>query len=193
MSDDPKIVHGFRMAHDKAEHATRQQIITRAFDWVPQGNRIAVVEDQVPDRVGSILIPIETQDVQQMGTGWIISVGPAAGLYQHAAAGNIAPDEEAGPEDLLGLHVMYGFHAGKAIRFSIFDGDYDSQIILLAPVDIWMVDYSDDPWTEDATYEEAFRIKGEENEQRQRTEAQEEQEIAAKRNAARERKTRLLK
>ena len=151
------IKEGCKLTHTEAETLTQQHLMPRAFDWGPQGGRILVVVDQVPDRVGSIYLTEEQQDMQQAGTGWIIAVGPDAGhTYSQNTVGAVESDS---PEDLLGRHIMFGMARGQAIRFSVFDSDYDSSILLMTPLDIWMIDYSKDPLNADAEFEQAFSNK----------------------------------
>jgi len=128
---------GFRLTHVLAEEISKQKIISRALDWMPLGARVIVVKDPVPTKIGSLFLSEQQRDQQQMGTGWIISAGPRAGKYDLAPVGNIRVDD---PGKLLGLHVMFGFHAGKVMRFSVFDNEYESEVLAVAPVDIWAVD-----------------------------------------------------
>ena len=147
------IARGHTLTHPIAERLADQKIIPRAFDWEPQGSRLLVVVDKVPEKIGQILLTEAQRDMEQMGTGWIIGVGPLAGLTQATALGNVQVDD---PLELLGRHVMFGFHTGKAIRFSVFDNDYDSQCLLLAPLDIWMIDFNKDPVGSDEEYQQAY-------------------------------------
>jgi hypothetical protein len=144
---------GFVLAQDVAEEKSGQPIIPRAFEWAPQGGRILVVVDKVPEKIGLIDLTEEAQDMQQMGTGYILSCGPDAGLQLNQQIGQVACDS---PEELLGRHVMFGFHSGKAVRFSVFDSDYDSKLLLLAPLDIWMIDQNPEPFQFDKEYEQAY-------------------------------------
>jgi len=112
-----------------------------------------VVVDLVPEKVGLILLSEEQQDMQQMGTGYIISCGPMAGLLPNNQIGQVTVRT---PEALLGRHVMFGFHSGKAVRFSVFDSDYDSKLLLLAPLDIWMIDMNENSYEFDKEYEQAY-------------------------------------
>lgn len=152
-SPTPTIETGFVLAQDIAEAKSGQPIIPRAFEWAPQGSRILVVVDLVPEKIGMIHLSEDQQDMQQMGTGYIISCGPTAGLLPNNQIGQIAVST---PELLLGRHVMFGFHSGKAVRFSVFDSDYDSKLLLLAPLDIWMLDQNPEPFQFDKEYEEAY-------------------------------------
>lgn len=144
---------GYVLAQDVAEERSGQPIIPRAFEWAPQGGRILVVVDLVPEKIGMIHLSEDQQDMQQMGTGYIISCGPQAGLQINNQIGQVMCDS---PEELLGRHVMFGFHAGKAVRFSVFDSDYDSKLLLLAPLDVWMIDQNPEPFQFDKEYEEAY-------------------------------------
>ncbi len=159
----PRIVPGFRLTQEQAERCTRQKIISRASDWAPQGSRMYVCKDVVDEKAGSIILTEETKELSEKGTGWIVAVGPEAGRvgysgYNTASCGTILALDD-NPENLLELHVGFSFFVGKAWRFSQFDDEYDSQIILLAPGDIWAVDMSEDPWAADNTFAEAYNMR----------------------------------
>jgi len=138
-----------------AEEFVGRRLPSRAFQWAPQGSRILIAKDSVPDKVGSILITENQQALESMGTGYIIGVGHMAGMtIQDPRMGNIQANESA--EDLMQLHVMFGFAAGKAVRFTIFDSDYASECVLMTPLDIWMVDLAADPAAADLAADEEF-------------------------------------
>ena len=147
------ITAGYILEIPEAESRSGQAIVPRAFEWMPQGSRLLVVVDPVPEKIGMIHLSEEQQDMQQMGTGYIIAVGPMAGLMPNNQIGQV---ECQAPEDLLGKHIMFGFHAGKAVRFSVFDSDYDSKLLLLSPLDIWMIDINPDPYTFDREFQQAY-------------------------------------
>jgi hypothetical protein len=129
---------GCRVSHGEAERISKQKIMLRALDWMPLGSRLIVVKDPVPEKIGSIILSINERDMHSMGTGWIIAAGPDAGKIHLAPIGNLAVQD---PRDLLGLHVMFGVHAGKVMRFSVFDdSEYKSEILVISPVDVWAID-----------------------------------------------------
>lgn len=150
----PHIEIGYVLARDIAEEKSGQPIIPRAFEWAPQGARMLVVVDLVPEKIGLIALTEEQQDMQQMGTGYIISVGPQAGILMNTQIGQVMVTTT--PEALLGQHVMFGMHSGKSVRFSVFDSDYDSKLLLLAPLDVWMLDQNPEPYQFDKEYESAY-------------------------------------
>jgi len=139
---------------EEAEAACNQTIPPQAVVWAPQGNRMIVVRDPVSEKVGKILMTEEHQGLQVMSSGTIIAVGPTAGLESYPGpAGNIRVSH---PRNLLGMHVTFGYAAGKAQRYSVYDSEYDTQVVILTPFDIYTVDTRADHWTEQQEFEEAY-------------------------------------
>jgi len=138
------IAPGFLMTQSAAEKLVGRELPSRAFQWVPQGSRLLVVKDAVPDKVGEIHLANETKEFEQMGTGWIIGAGHLAGMaVQDPRMGNI--QATTSPGDLVGLHIMFAAHAGKGVKFTAFDTDYFSETLMLTPMEVWMVDLAADP------------------------------------------------
>ena len=140
----PKVQLGHRLSQAQAELITGQSIQPRVFDWVPSGGRLLICKDTIPEKIGSIVIPVETHTMTSAGTGWIIACGPEAGLNHLMPIGNLIA-EDNDPANLLGLHVAFSFAAGKSMRFSLYDSEYDSQVGIYAPSDVFMVDYNSNP------------------------------------------------
>ncbi len=140
----PKIAAGHILTHAQAELVTGQSIQPRVFDWIPQGARLLICKDTIPEKIGSIIMPVETNTMTSAGSGWIIGCGPDAGIGHQMPIGNVIVDDND-PANLLGLHVSFTFSAGKSMRFSLYDSDYDSQVGIYSPVDVLMVDYNSNP------------------------------------------------
>jgi len=128
---------GFRLPHDVAERISKQKIMLRTMDWMPLGGRLIVVKDPVPKQIGRIILHPDQRNMNSMGSGWIIAAGPEAGRIPLAPISNMRVEN---PQDLLGLHIMFGVASGKIMRFSVFDSEYESEIICVSPVDVWAVD-----------------------------------------------------
>ncbi len=145
--------NGFLMEQEEAERLVGYPLPDRAFDWVPQGGRILIAKDPVPTMIGSIEIPQASREAESAGTGWIIGVGAMAGLLDDGRGLNIRSETS---ESLIGLHVSFGFHIGKVVRYSMYDSEYKSECLLLTPMDIWMIDRHPDPKAADAADEKRF-------------------------------------
>ncbi len=146
---------GLRLSHEEAEALTGQQITPRLADMSPQGSRILVVLDAPSETVGRIVMPETVQALQQKAAGFIVAVGPQAGLRQLGAIGNIEAED---PSDLLGLHVIFGLGAIKVIKTSIYDDDYKSQVALITTNDVWMVDASPNPLQADEEFRRSYEM-----------------------------------
>jgi len=155
---------GYRMQLIEAEEATQQKLHPRVADWVPQGQRILVVVDKTPEKIGNIILTDQQRSLERSGAGVIIAVGPTAGLVEPPGhAGTIRCSH---PTDLIGAHIAFSYSAGKTLRFSRLVGDYDSEIIILTPLDVWAVDMVEDHWAADLDFEAEYRLtkQGEEDE-----------------------------
>ena len=142
------ILEGVKLSHESAEKLTGQKLNPRSFDWAPQGARIVVIVDRVPDKAGSIAIPESVLADAPSGTGFVVAVGPLLGpdLTAPGTVGMVSVDE---PRDLLGKHVSFGYARGIVLRRSILDGEYSAQTLILAPLDILEIDYHPDPLSVD--------------------------------------------
>lgn len=150
------IREGFKLSHEEAEKLTGQKLNKRIFDWAPQGARLMVVLDRVPEMAGLVALPESVIAASDSGTGWIVGCGPIAGL-QEQMGGTVGPIQAKDPSDLLGLHVSFGFARGMVLRFSILDNEYKSKVLLLAPIDILCVDGHLDPLSVD-DFELAYQL-----------------------------------
>jgi len=140
----------------EAEAVCRQRIPPQAVAWAPQGNRIVVVRDPTPEKIGSVYLTDNQRDVEIMHSGVIIAVGPTAGLETYQGpAGNVRCSH---PKDLLGKHITFGYAAGKAQRYSIYDHEYDTSVVMLTPFDVWSVDTREDWFDSQAEFEEAYKL-----------------------------------
>jgi hypothetical protein len=136
---------------DRAELEARcgQRINPRAFDFEPQGNRLLVIVDPVPERVGQIELPDSVKSLETMGQGWIVAAGPMAGTDVPYPGGPICT-----PDMLVGRHIVFGAYAGKVLRFSLFDREYKSRIVVMTDRDVWCVDWSPDPQAAEQQFED---------------------------------------
>lgn len=117
-----------------------QRIHPKAFEIAPQGHRLIVVPDEVPDMLGSLHLPDSVKDTEQMGQGWVLSVGPLVAMPPVAHPGSPALLADAGPADLVGLHIYFGLHVGRPLRLTLNDRDYQAGIMMMTDRDILAVD-----------------------------------------------------
>jgi hypothetical protein len=136
---------------NRAEFETRcgQRVNPRAFEIEPQGNRMLVVVDPVPDRIGQIELPDSVKAVEAMGQGWVLSAGPMAGIDIPYPGGPICT-----PDMLVGRHIFFGAYLGKVLRFSLFDREYQGRVHVLTDRDVWCVDWNPDPRAAEQQFED---------------------------------------
>lgn len=84
--------------------------------WRPLGPLVVVVTEPVSETTasGRIIKTPATRAMEEGGAGYIVSVGPEAGERLAEAAGTI---------DIVGLHAVWGRHAGEALV--VFDTEDD--------------------------------------------------------------------
>jgi hypothetical protein len=142
---------GYIMGADKILDLTKQEIHPEILTMEPTGNIIHVLLEVEPDQFGHIILPKGGMDFgtrEKMGTGYIIAAGPMAGNlgYQIPGPGVIGVTR-ATPEDLLGLHVIFGSSIGMPLRVSMLDREYKSSVIVMTSRDIRGVDLNPEPLT----------------------------------------------
>jgi co-chaperonin GroES (HSP10) len=114
-----------------------QRIHPKAFEIHPQGNRLVVVVDIVPETLGGIHLPDTVRDSEQMGQGWILSVGPTAFQGNIPHPGSPRADN---PSDLVGCHIYFGTYIGKPLRLTLNDNEYKAGLLLMTDRDILAID-----------------------------------------------------
>jgi co-chaperonin GroES (HSP10) len=108
------------------------------------GDRVLVVREDPPSRIGSLHIPETAQ--RPLSKGWIVSAGEKVGrLYglQCSHPNRSLPVD--GDEDAVGLKVLFGTWTGQAVRVSDTEDPYDTEYLLLDQTDIWGVLTEDHP------------------------------------------------
>ena len=118
------------------EQQLSRKVNPKAYNIYPQGRRIIVVLDPIPDRVGHIALPEEYRSREKMGAGIVMAVGPEVG---QPAPFPGAPILEK-PQDLLYAHAVFGMHAGNVLRLDMMDNAYHSGIIVMTDRDIWGIE-----------------------------------------------------
>jgi hypothetical protein len=137
----------------------RDDITPAAFKQEPQGQRLTVLLDRPPETYGGVLhLPESSKDYTPISAGIVIGVGPLAGSEGVPHPGGPI----CHPSQLLYRHVGFGQHSGHSLRFTVRDGKYESDILILNCRDIWVIDWDDDPFAEEREEMEAFRRKEEE-------------------------------
>lgn len=110
------------------------------FTLEPQGNRIHVILDPVPEQIGLIKLPQEYVNNERMGAGVVAAVGPEVGQAIPYPGGPVM----ANPGELLYAHVIFGAHVGKPLRLEFLrDHEFNSGAVVMADRDVWAVE-----WTE---------------------------------------------
>lgn len=103
MSD--RVLSGTALA--RVEAAVGLTIPQDVLKWRPTGALVVVVVEPVAEKTaGGIVKPRSTQLMEEGGAGYIVSLGPEAGERLAEAAGTV---------DLVGLHAVWGRHAGESL------------------------------------------------------------------------------
>jgi hypothetical protein len=120
----------------------REDIPPDAFKQEPQGNRITVLLDRAPETYGGILhLPKTSMQLELIGAGLVIGVGPQAGDGVPYPAGPLCH-----PSQLLYRHISFGAHTGKALRFSVRETRYEAAVLVMCDRDVWTIDWDDEPY-----------------------------------------------
>lgn len=143
----PFIAPAYMLTPEQLNTATGQNLNPRITQWEPQGGRILIVVDRVPEMQGNIIVAETTRALATMGTGWIAGLGPTSWGNQHA--GQIGAIHATNPWMLLGQHVMFGLSRGTVMRYSALDDGFNGKVLMLAPIDLWALDMHPDPLSVD--------------------------------------------
>lgn len=113
----------------------------RIFKLYPAGARMLIVKDLPVEEYGDsgIVIPPIVAEKDPPATGWVLSVGPMAGIGQAAHPYGL---QVHNPADLLYRRVMFGIHVGRTVRTDFKSNLYETEFWLLTDRDIWVVDYN---------------------------------------------------
>lgn len=133
---------GVSLTQDSAQELTGQKIDPEIFDLQPTGNLIFCCIEQTPEDYG--LIKMVTQYKEPPGCGYIIAAGPFAG-QDPQTQGVSAIGIVGRPEELLGLHVIFGAHSGVPIRVNLTEGRYNGQVFMMPSKDIQAIDLNSKP------------------------------------------------
>jgi hypothetical protein len=121
---------------DEFEARTGMKCHPKAFDFHPQGCRITVFREPVPEEYGSIALPQEYLRTESMGIGWIVAAGP---LSHREVPIPFGPMIER-PEDLLYRKILMSQTIGQCIRLDVTERDFRSNLIVMTTRDIWCFD-----------------------------------------------------
>jgi hypothetical protein len=136
------------------ERVTGLKIHPAFFDIEPQGCRLLVVVENVPEKFGMIEVPQGGNE--QMGCGYVMGVGPFAGVttpkgpmpagmvakYAKTVEGKLVEVHDT--KFLLYAHVIIGRSVGMPIIVSLNPG-YNAQVVIIDEKDVKAVDYNSTP------------------------------------------------
>lgn len=123
---------------EEFEAITGLQVHPKAFDLAPQGARIHVIREPVPEEYGSIQLPEEYRRAETMGIGWVLAVGPLAHLDVPLPFGPILDH----PSRLLYCKVLMSQTIGSCVRLSVTEREYRSNVVVMTTRDIWSIDFN---------------------------------------------------
>jgi len=137
------IKFGVQLSQAAAQSLTGQLIDPEIFDLCPTGNLLFCVVEKTPEDYGHIRMVSNYKD--PAGCGYIIACGPYAG--SEPSMGGVSAIGVVGdkPEDLLGLHVIFGAHSGVPIRVTMTEARFNAQVVMMASRDIQGIDQNPVP------------------------------------------------
>ena len=141
---EPKIYRAAIANPEVMEELTGQKIHPAYYQVEPQGTRLHVVIEEVPEKTGTLYLP---QGNEQMGCGYVLAVGPFAGqtLPQGPSpVGMVSGTSDGKLEDLLYAHVIIGKIRGMPITVS-FNKDYPAQVVVIDEREVKSVDFNPVP------------------------------------------------
>lgn len=119
----------------------------------PQGARIHVVLDELPEKYGELFIPEVVQGNERPGAGTIMAAGTGAwrGVEHYPGVPEFGVDNGTslfGPsEDLLYKHIIFGQYVGKPLRLDYTrDDNWKSAVLVMTTRDIWAIDTGPPPY-----------------------------------------------
>lgn len=130
------VAGGYIADQDYFEKLIGRKLPPKIFKLKPEGALIHVVRDGQVTKVGSIALPEETVAHQLFGSGWIVAAGPLA----HDQFGYPWNPVVRHPADLIGKHYYHSPSCGKVIKLTARETDYDSQLLVMTPRDLWAED-----------------------------------------------------
>ena len=147
---EPKIYRAAMANPVKMEQLTGQKIHPAYYDIEPQGCRLHVVVEEVPEKSGNIWL---TDTGEKMGCGYVMAVGAFAGEtipQGPAPIGMVivkSPEAKiSDPEDLLYAHVIIGKIRGMPITVSFdTDKEYPAEVVVIDEREVKSVDFNPVP------------------------------------------------
>ena len=139
---------GYIANQEKLEAKCKISINPLAFEEVPFGSRILAVQEEVPEKVGGIVVPVSTRDQTKhsMGRAWVLSVGPYVGHGMDYARypGAMRLNH---PAELLYQRIQIAGHVGICMAFSVTDDAMNAQILCLNDLDVLTMCTNQNPAT----------------------------------------------
>lgn len=100
------------------------------------GRRILVAPQPVDEKWGLLWKPRSTTEREklEMGTGWVIAVGPLVGnAGAPHVAGSVLCDE---PEDLLGHKILFKKYTGVALQMAADEDEWGGSLTCMTDCDV---------------------------------------------------------
>jgi hypothetical protein len=132
------------------------KILPEVWDLTFTGELILVVQDLAEAMHKGVLHKpdqVRQREQTEMGSGWIIAVGPQAGQQGHGLYPSGAASTK--PQDLLGRHIIYQMYVGRVLRTDTSDDEWETRqdhYVILTDRDIQASYYQPG----DKTYEEIY-------------------------------------
>jgi hypothetical protein len=147
---EPRIYRAAVADPVKMEQLTGQKIHPAYFEIEPQGCRLHVVIEEVPEKMGLIHLPGTSNET--MGVGYVMAVGQFAGSTFPGGGPSpvgmvitrIVEGEITDPENLLYAHVIIGKVRGMPITVS-FSDEYPAQVVVIDEREVKSVDFNSVP------------------------------------------------
>lgn len=131
----------------KVEQVTGLKVHPAYYRIEPQGCRLLVAIEEVPEEFAGIAVP--TMGYEKMGVGYVIGAGPFAGCTlpqgpMPTGMVSIPVDGARSPRELLYAHVIIGKSVGMTISVS-FSREYPTEVVVIDEKDVKAIDFDSRP------------------------------------------------
>ena len=162
---EPKIYRAVMADPVLMEQVTGLKIHPAYYQIEPQGCRLLVVVENVPEKFGLIEVPQGGHEV--MGCGHVMGVGPFAGVSRPQGpmpvgmvAGQLEEITDSHQDFLLYAHVIIGKIIGMPITVSL-NPAYNAKVVIIDEKDVKAVDFNPVPMKVRAEQETPMIVVGE--------------------------------
>ena len=136
---EPKIYRAVMANPQLMAQVTGLKIHPAYYEIEPQGCRLLVVVENVPEEFGGIIVPQGGHE--KMGCGHVMGVGPFCGLAKPQGPMPVGMVVTEAGSDLLYAHVIIGSIIGMPITVSLSPA-YNANVVIIDEKDVKAVDFN---------------------------------------------------